>query len=247
MTVPGSSLHHLRGSILEAGKFAFRLQVVDKSCDPFLSTFADFEWDVVVGDLQIVGATIQGNNAFYPAGTYVKNGVVLNPDRPALKSVVYNAFSVIDLVVAGGVQPYSCQIVDDPSEPLDGNLPTGERRPVDADPVAYSALFYARLEPCELPRRRLERMDPARASDTRRHRHREQPRVRAPVHDRLPVPDDAPDEFELVDFVRAARDGYGRRVIGQIHHHAKAVMNRDDDRGRMLGASELRMQPLELL
>src|SRR5688572_15166454 len=43
--------HHLRGTVLEDGAFAFRLQITDTNCTPFATTEANFTWTVAEGNV----------------------------------------------------------------------------------------------------------------------------------------------------------------------------------------------------
>jgi hypothetical protein len=112
--------HAIRGSILEDGVFDFTIQVTDAGCDPFSSTRASFHMEVGVGAITVVGATRDGNPAFFPAGAQD-----YNPDHPALGDVVYNEYVTLELIVAGGHGPYSAVLADDPDIANDGPLPLG--------------------------------------------------------------------------------------------------------------------------
>lgn len=117
----GAQLHHLRGVLLEQGRFPFRLQVQDTHCVPFAETYADFTWEVLEGGVKIVA----GTPALFAPGTYVQNGVVKNPTRVAIKDAVYGQYTVQDFLAAGGTPPYTMDLYDDPANPLDGALPLG--------------------------------------------------------------------------------------------------------------------------
>jgi hypothetical protein len=90
----------LVGRALEDGVFDFELKLTDTGASPFLTTTAGFQWDIGVGGLVLATPTDL-------------------PDQ------VYGRFTTIDLTVAGGLAPYSCEVVDDPSNPNDENLPQG--------------------------------------------------------------------------------------------------------------------------
>jgi hypothetical protein len=90
----------LVGRALEADTFTFRLKLTDTGSSPFSTTTATFTWDIGVGSLVIV----------------------TDADLPDL---VFNQFTSIQLVIAGGSSPYACQEFDDPSNPNDEALPTG--------------------------------------------------------------------------------------------------------------------------
>jgi hypothetical protein len=89
----------LVGRALEDGIFDFRLKLTDTGSSPFLTTTATFHWEIGIGALVFATPTDL-------------------PDQ------VYGRFTVIDLVVAGGVAPYHAEVVDSPN-PNDENLPTG--------------------------------------------------------------------------------------------------------------------------
>jgi hypothetical protein len=130
-----NATHSIVGTLLEAGTFFFRIQVIDVGGTPFQSTAADFNWNVTVGAVQIVDARPE----FFPVGTQTDaDGNVVNPDYPALPNTVYNQFASIQLVVAGGFPPYSCQLIDDPSNPDDGDLPQGAIIPADSCSIVGS-------------------------------------------------------------------------------------------------------------
>ncbi len=134
--------HHLTGYILENGIFSFTVKVTDTSCTPFFTTTQAFVWEVPIGALRIVGA----NNGVGPA--LILNAAFNDPakwedaDGPdgvngtaddntpgftidALETTVFSQFAVYNLIVAGGVAPYTCALIDDPADPNDGALPLG--------------------------------------------------------------------------------------------------------------------------
>jgi hypothetical protein len=127
--------HSIVGTILESGNFSFRIQVIDTGGTPFQSTTADFAWTVSVGEVRIVGAT---PSMFAPGTQVSPDGSVLNPVYPALPNTVYNQFTSVQFVVAGGFPPYSCQIIDDPANPDDGDLPQGAVIPIDSCSIVGS-------------------------------------------------------------------------------------------------------------
>jgi hypothetical protein len=101
------------GRLLEDGAFDFRLRLVDTGSEPFASTTAEFHWEVGIGPVTFA-------------------------TEPELPVVVYNQFVLVDLVVAGGTGPYSCEVVDDPANPNDGPLPTGLSIPPDSCSIVGS-------------------------------------------------------------------------------------------------------------
>lgn len=117
----GAHLHHLRGALLSHGTWSFRLEVLDTQCNPFAYAYADFTWTVSRGRVAIVGAEPE----FHPPGTYVKSGIVKNPNYPALADTVFGTPVVHNLIVGGGTPPYSIELIDDPANPEDGLLPQG--------------------------------------------------------------------------------------------------------------------------
>ena len=112
--------HRLFGSPLEDGTYSFSLQLVDTGCNPFASATASYVMRVSVGEVGVVTVEQDGNPALIPAGQ-----TDYNPDHPALPKVVYNDFTSLQFIIAGGVGPYSLKIWDDPNIPNDGNLPLG--------------------------------------------------------------------------------------------------------------------------
>src|SRR5688500_11004953 len=90
----------LVGRLLEDGVYDFTLQLTDTGSDPFSTTVLAFHWDIPKGAL--VFAT-----------------------DATLDAMVFNQFTSVNLIVAGGTAPYSCTVVDDPSNPFDEPLPTG--------------------------------------------------------------------------------------------------------------------------
>ncbi|MDA1194055.1 MAG: Ig domain-containing protein [Planctomycetota bacterium] len=126
--------HALRGYILDDGIFSFTVKITDTTCDPFFTATQAFVWDVQQGPVKIVAAN---------------PGIVLNADYDdpqkhdnepgpdtilgtedditidALETVVFNTFVSYQLIAAGGVGPYTCAVIDDPSDALDGALPLG--------------------------------------------------------------------------------------------------------------------------
>ncbi len=108
------------GTLLEDGRFDFAVRVTDTGCQPFLSGTARFTLSVGVGDLVVVDVYQDGNPGLVPAGSTPQN-----PDYPMLPDVVYNDFTSLAFLLAGGQGPYSMEIVDDPNVSGDGPLPLG--------------------------------------------------------------------------------------------------------------------------
>lgn len=111
--------HHIVGHALSAGRFAFRLQIIDAGCEPFRSTTHTYEWSVDVGDVTIVAAS----PALVPAAAVSADDPYLDVD--ALPTQIYGQFTAIDLIAAGGYAPYVGAVIDDPNDPDDGPLPLG--------------------------------------------------------------------------------------------------------------------------
>jgi hypothetical protein len=132
-------LHHLRGVLLQEGTFNFRLQVTDTNCTPFATTHADFSWTVARGGVAIVVAL----PALHATGTYDLDGVIQNPNYPAVPDAVYGQFKVYDFLVAGGVGPYEMFIVDDPTNPDDGFLPLGFAIPPSSTSIVGSSISFS--------------------------------------------------------------------------------------------------------
>ena len=118
--------HHLVGVVLKDGVFNFTIKITDTSCTPFLTAVQAYRWDVSQGPVQIVGA----NPALIPNASY--DDPLKYPLVDALEKSVYGGFMSYKLVVAGGLPPYEISIVDDPSDPDDGGLPTGVSIPVSS-------------------------------------------------------------------------------------------------------------------
>lgn len=111
--------HNLVGFILEDGVFNFTIKITDTSCTPFATTTLDFEWDVPQGPVGIVAC----NPPLISADDF--DDPLKYTDVAALETVVYGSFINYDFVVAGGVGPYVCALIDDPADPDDGPLPLG--------------------------------------------------------------------------------------------------------------------------
>ncbi|MGE0190955.1 MAG: hypothetical protein AB7T63_02835 [Planctomycetota bacterium] len=118
--MPAADRHHLVGTALEDGTFAFRLEILDRGCKPAVSMTADFSWSVTQGAVTIVDSTPPS----IPVAVY--NDPFKYSDVDALDKTVYGDFTSITFQVAGGVGPYTCAIVDDPADPDDDDgLPFG--------------------------------------------------------------------------------------------------------------------------
>ncbi len=116
--------HHLTGIFLEDGHFEFVIQITDTSCTPFLTTTMPFVMDVGIGPVQIVAAS----PAIIPVADYTDPQKFNDAD--ALETVVFGQFAAIDLIGAGGVPPYSCDLIDDPLDQFDSaTLPLGVVNP----------------------------------------------------------------------------------------------------------------------
>ncbi|MCC7138576.1 MAG: hypothetical protein IT460_09150 [Planctomycetes bacterium] len=104
---PDSDTVCLVGRVLEDGVYDFKLKLTDTGSDPFTTSIQTFHWVINVGPL--VFAT-----------------------DASLPVMVFAQFQSIPLVVAGGVPPYSCQVVDELGNPNDEPLPTGLTIPADS-------------------------------------------------------------------------------------------------------------------
>jgi hypothetical protein len=121
---PGVFRHHLVGHLLTSDNFAFTIQVTDTACNPFLTTTAAFVWNVPIGAVTIVDSNPP---SLTPAAAQALDPLAW-PDINAFPTTVYNALAAITLVIAGGVPPYTCTLVDvddnvDPND--DTSLPQG--------------------------------------------------------------------------------------------------------------------------
>jgi hypothetical protein len=122
--VPAAHRHHLVGTALADGAFPFTLEVTDRGCSPFVTMTQPMAWNVARGVVTIVDAT----PGVIPVAAY--NDPQKYPDVDALDTTVYGNFTSISFIVAGGVGPYTCAIVDDPADPDDDNgLPFGPVMP----------------------------------------------------------------------------------------------------------------------
>ena len=118
--IPAEHRHHLVGTALEDGQFAFRLEILDQGCKPSVSMFADFSWSISQGVVTIVDA----DPTLVPVAQY--DDPLKYPDVDALQKTVYGEFTSITFLVAGGVGPYTCSIIDDPADANDDDgLPFG--------------------------------------------------------------------------------------------------------------------------
>jgi hypothetical protein len=97
----------LTGRALEDGVFNFTLKLTDTGSQPFSTATEVYKWTIGIGSL--VFAT-----------------------DATLPPFVYNRFDSVPLVVAGGVPPYACEVVDDPQNAFDELLPTGLAIPPDS-------------------------------------------------------------------------------------------------------------------
>ena len=112
----------LEGYALVSGIFPFTIKITDVSCEPFYTTTQSYVWEIGDGPLAIVDA----NPGVIPVADYTD--LQKYPDVDALQTVIYNQFSTIQFIVAGGVPGatgYTCAIVDDPNDPDDGQAPLG--------------------------------------------------------------------------------------------------------------------------
>ena len=129
--------HSIVGNILDDGSFNFTIQITDTGCDPFESTTQSYTWDIGVGPVAIVDVVSGGSSILTPFATYnPPNTVVWNnpgvPEWDGIRTTIYGSFTAYTLVVAGGLGPYTCEVVDDPNingngitTPADGDLPIG--------------------------------------------------------------------------------------------------------------------------
>lgn len=126
--------HHLVGYLLEDGTFPFTLQITDTSCEPFLTTTAQFTWSIGIGPLTIVDS----NPASLDPVSFGLIDPQAYPDLNAFPTTVFNEFTAIVLVAAGGIPPYSLSIIDDPNDPDDGALPLGVTIPPNSMSIVGS-------------------------------------------------------------------------------------------------------------
>ncbi len=96
----------LVGLALEDGVFDFTLRLTDTGSSPFTTSIQSFHWVIGIGPLVFATDTV-------------------------LPGTVFNAFASIQLVVAGGIPPYSCEVVDLPLV-ADEPLPTGMSIPPES-------------------------------------------------------------------------------------------------------------------
>ncbi len=127
--------HGFKGVLLDDGDYAFTIQIDDTGCKPFASTSAHFSISVGVGALAVVDVLRDGMSSLIPSGE-----TSFNPDYPALPTVVYNDFTSLQFLVAGGSRPYSMKVYDDPSIPNDGNLPMGVSLPAYSTSLVGAAV-----------------------------------------------------------------------------------------------------------
>ncbi len=99
----------LAGRALEDGVFDFTLRLTDTGSSPFTTSIQSFHWVIGIGPLVFATDTV-------------------------LPGTVFNAFTSIQLTVAGGIPPYSCEVVDLPGFP-DEPLPTGMAIPPDSTSI----------------------------------------------------------------------------------------------------------------
>ena len=125
--------HSIEGYLLEDGNFTFRVQIEDSGCTPFQSTVQAFSMSVGVGEIVVVDVLQDGNPSLIPADSEPKYA-----GYPALPEVVYNEFTSLQFVVAGGVGPYRMNVYDDPSVPNDGPLPLGVTIPAGSASIVGS-------------------------------------------------------------------------------------------------------------
>ena len=117
---PAENRHHLVGTALEDGIFSFQLEIVDRGCKPATSMLADLTWTVSQGSVVIVDT----DPASIPVAIY--SDPFKYNDVDALDKTVYGTFTSLNFIIAGGVGPYTCAIIDDPADPDDDNgLPFG--------------------------------------------------------------------------------------------------------------------------
>ncbi|MHC5012402.1 MAG: putative Ig domain-containing protein, partial [Planctomycetota bacterium] len=109
--------HTIEGVLLEHSDdpFVFEIQVVDSNCQPFSATTARFSWNVDMGEVRVVAT----NPPLTPAGATPEN-----PLHPALPDTVFSTFSSINMIIAGGEPPYTCELWDVPGVEETG-LPQG--------------------------------------------------------------------------------------------------------------------------
>jgi hypothetical protein len=117
---PAAHRHHLLGTALEEGDFPFTLEITDRGCRPFVAISQAMTWSIERGAVTIVDAT----PAAIPVALY--NDPLKYPDVDALDKTVYGSFVSTTFVIAGGVAPYTCAVLDDPTDPDDdAGLPLG--------------------------------------------------------------------------------------------------------------------------
>ncbi len=124
--------HSIEGYLLEDGNFEFTVQIEDSGCTPFQSTVQTFRMSVGVGEVVVVDVLQDGNPSLIPADSKPEYA-----GYPALPEVVYNAFTSLQFVVAGGVGPYRMQVYDAPDID-DGPLPLGVTVPTNSATIVGS-------------------------------------------------------------------------------------------------------------
>ena len=143
--------HALTGYLGEDGDFNFTIEVTDTGCTPFSSTTATFSMSVGIGDLTVVAVRKDGNPAKFiaPGEGYSpaderppEEQTPYNPGYPALPETIFNEYTLIDLVIAGGKGPYEIDIFD--AEGVeDVGLPLGTSLIPDSSSIAGTPIEEA--------------------------------------------------------------------------------------------------------
>ncbi len=137
---PGLSLARdppaIEGTLLLDGLYQFTLEVLDLGAHPFLSCVATWRVAVEPGDVAIVGATRNGASALAWPSDDAPVGAL-----PVLDPVVYDEWTVVSVVVAGGEPPYRLAVVSGDASGDGGALPLGV-----AIPAGSTALVGAPVE-----------------------------------------------------------------------------------------------------
>ena len=126
-TGPDEHRHHLSGPLAEDGTFTFTVEVLDLGCPTAaMGATTTYTWTVELGAPQIVAAVPQ----FIPVDEFNDPAQYLDAD--ALEPAQLDTDMAIDFTVAGGQAPFTCTVVDDPTDPDDGPLPLGVNFQVDS-------------------------------------------------------------------------------------------------------------------
>lgn len=132
---PGNaSFLSISGTPRESGFYVFDILVSDPGCLFANNKVVSFTWAIAQGPLMILDC----NPPLIPAAGY--DHPLKYTDVDALADTIFNRFVVYNFGLVGGTPPYALEVINDPADPDDGDLPVGLSIPSNSASITGAAV-----------------------------------------------------------------------------------------------------------